>query len=85
MRQMSLASSETMKSCLNSILMLSCGEKHAGEAIDAKPSCEIVEVLHQVRLLKSCLDPNLMLSCGKKHPGEAIDAKPSRQLFVCMF
>ena len=41
--------SETMKSCLNSILMLSCGEKHPGEAIDAKSPCEIVEVLRQVR------------------------------------
>ena len=65
-----------------------CGGKHTGEAIDAKPTCEIVEVLHQVRLLKSCLDPNLVLSYGEKHTGEDIDAKQSRQVlqvFVCLF
>ena len=79
---------ETTKSCLNSILMPYCGGKHTGEAIDAKPTCEIVEVLHQVRLLKSCLDPNLVLSYGEKHTGEDIDAKQSRQVlqvFVCLF
>ena len=38
--------SETEKSCLYPILMLSFGEKHPGEAIDTKPSRETTEVLH---------------------------------------
>ena len=39
-----------MKSCLYPILVLCYGEKHPGEASDAKPASETVEVLHWMRL-----------------------------------
>ena len=73
----SLASSETMKSCLNLILILYCGEKYPGEAIDAKPPRWEGWSLTSSETMKPSLTPIIMLCCGENHRGEAIGAKPS--------